>query len=452
MSALDTPSAEFKAIFDHKASMTALIGHTRAATRGSIKTSNAHPFIFPRVIGVHNGTINTDLVYEKEYETDSEALYRDINERGLLPALKEINKGYPNYALVMFDRARNKLVAIRNARRPFHFTFNKASNTMFFSSEAGALRYVLGRHNVTYSEQVFPLLKEDVALEMPLTYDILADMEFKQVDVKHPVLVYSSTGSTGTGNSHVWPGHRVVGKSAAAPAVTVAATARQDKPTLPSVSVSVSKPAAGSYEAPEGMSKSQRKKFTKALKKQARISAMLAKQEEEEEAESTGFTEASTPSFLKGAGIKATTKRIRKFFKTTPITEDGKSAVLHQSALFDDIDDVDIALDVLNKGPLKPDDKPFDDPLPWEDDPVDPAEDDVEIESYKGAYSESVSRAELEDILARGCQWCGQAEHIEFHERVEWVDRTSYVCGECMETNEDVMMYFGRKPKAVALN
>lgn len=495
VSALDTPPAEIKAIFDRKDSCTALIGHTRAATKGSIKAGNAHPFIFPRVIGVHNGTINTDLIYQKEFETDSEALYKDINERGLTAALKEINKGYPNYALVMFDREHDNLLVIRNARRPLHFTFNKSNNTLFFSSEAGALRYVLARHNLTYKEQVFPLLKEDVAMTMPISYECLSEMSFDQMDVKPKTVVHHVNNKSTAPASGVWPSNKTETK-ASVPPVTLATSAAPQREQVNTTASMVAKknepePKKEGYSAPAGMSKSAKKKFQKALRKQAKVSAMLAKQKEDDDDKESdrpgaktaaqGFTPSDTPAFLKQAGIKATSKRIRKFFKTTPITEDNKSPVLHQSALFDDVADKDIALAELDRmdkeadleagitdPPIRPDPvarpplsapirehpdvedakgRPFDDPLPWEDDPEDGDADPNA--GYIGASGEIFTREQMEDMLNNGCSWCSQHEHLEFHERVEWIDRDQYICAECMDTDPFVLEYFGKSsPKS----
>lgn len=34
-----------------------VIGHVRASTKGVISDDNAHPFVFPNLVGVHNGTL-----------------------------------------------------------------------------------------------------------------------------------------------------------------------------------------------------------------------------------------------------------------------------------------------------------------------------------------------------------------------------------------------------------
>jgi glucosamine 6-phosphate synthetase-like amidotransferase/phosphosugar isomerase protein len=93
------------------------IAHTRYATQGDKNFKNTHPFSFPKIVGVHNGTLDNYSVLknkygesfkteiaemedeEREVEVDSELLYYLIYKHGLKDAL---NKFSGTLALVYY--------------------------------------------------------------------------------------------------------------------------------------------------------------------------------------------------------------------------------------------------------------------------------------------------------------------------------------------------------------
>lgn len=119
----------------------ALVGHCRAATVGKIEKKNAHPFDFPNIIGVHNGTMTIDLPNDKEHDTDSEALLHHINDAGVDAAFAEMDWGSA-YSLVWFDKRNGTLNFLRNEKRPLWFAFGYAGTTLYWSSEKRALQFV----------------------------------------------------------------------------------------------------------------------------------------------------------------------------------------------------------------------------------------------------------------------------------------------------------------------
>lgn len=455
------PSKQTKAIFADNRVCSALIGHTRSATKGSIRTENAHPFVFPRVIGVHNGTINTDLEHEKEYDTDSEALYRSINDRGLVEALRGINKGYPGYALAMVDRQKNEFIAIRNLMRPLHFTFNEKETTLFFSSEAEALRMVLARHNATYKGQVYPQLRDDVAMTVPLSPSGLEGLRWDTLDVNPPRRVHYGTGHNHFGPyssfAEAWDGIDWDDKK---PDPNKEVTL--PKVTPPKASNVVSLPAPPKVHnkghpkdqpALNTMSKSQRKKLQKALHKQAKVSAMLAKQAAEQDPADnspSSFSEESAPGFLKQA--QAAHEKIRRYFK--PRGTDNPKSISEQSALFDDValsalaeydaltpeeqeerDRLDNEAD--HKAGISDDHLPFNDTLPWEDiDPNEDAEDDDESKKktetlYRGYNGVYLDESTMEDRLIEGCQSCNIISDLDELDNIVWTSAIDYLCNKC---------------------
>lgn len=124
----------------------ALLGHCRAKTTGAVHRKNAHPFMFDNIMGTHNGTLSymtqQKMTGAKKFETDSEALYYEIEQFGISEAMKKIrasereNVQHPDaYALVWYDGKNNSINFLRNKERPLYFCFSKDRQKMFWSSE-----------------------------------------------------------------------------------------------------------------------------------------------------------------------------------------------------------------------------------------------------------------------------------------------------------------------------
>lgn len=113
-----------------------LVGHTRYKTTGGVSRHNAHPFDFDHVIGVHNGTLANPwkLDHYKEYDVDSQALYRHINDYGLEETISQLPAGSA-YALVWWDKRENTLNFLRNEKRPLYFTWSEDLKVMLWASE-----------------------------------------------------------------------------------------------------------------------------------------------------------------------------------------------------------------------------------------------------------------------------------------------------------------------------
>lgn len=144
------PSSEFiklkevKAAFDEPRPLF-LIGHCRSATKGKISVDNAHPFNFKNVIGVHNGTIHGKFPHSDEFETDSEALYKNIDELGIKAGLEAAIGFSGAFALAFYDKKTKELCFTRNDKRPLHFTFIANGTTMLVSSTREDLEFVIDK-------------------------------------------------------------------------------------------------------------------------------------------------------------------------------------------------------------------------------------------------------------------------------------------------------------------
>lgn len=131
-----------------------IIGHGRSATQGSISRKNAHPFMFDKVVGVHNGTLRnkTSIPDHYKFDTDSEALYNHINNVGIDAAMKEINGAY---SLVWYNREENTLNFLRNEERPMSFVFTKDKKQLFFASEFWMIQGVCWREKIEIEAPTF---------------------------------------------------------------------------------------------------------------------------------------------------------------------------------------------------------------------------------------------------------------------------------------------------------
>lgn len=170
----------------------ALIGHTRLATQGEVKIENAHPFTFPNVIGVHNGTISYKFGDSGNFETDSQALYSLINEKGIDAALQEVeDSGWDGaYALVFYNHKEKTLNFIRNIKRPLWLAWNESANNLYFASEIGMIDLVIGRSNTRLARTgsfmpTQPLVHELWSLDM--TQSSVSNLKRRRIDIKTKV-------------------------------------------------------------------------------------------------------------------------------------------------------------------------------------------------------------------------------------------------------------------------
>lgn len=132
-----------------------LIGHNRSKTLGSVHYKNAHPFVFDNVVGCHNGTLTWAskgrMKEDTKFETDSEALYNDMNSNGFEETIKKMDGAW---ALVWYDRGKRQLNMHRNKERPLYYVIDKQNSTMYWASEHTMLYLVLNRYNIDFVGKV----------------------------------------------------------------------------------------------------------------------------------------------------------------------------------------------------------------------------------------------------------------------------------------------------------
>lgn len=145
-------------LFDYKvfdrdintSSQNILIGHCRHATRGGINRHNAHPFEAGRIIGAHNGTLESVWQFAKDTDvremgTDSETLFTAMDKHGAVDAIAEAKGAW---ALTWYDMEEKSLNFLRNDKRPLWFCYTEDMKKMFWASEHVMLYFALERLGV----------------------------------------------------------------------------------------------------------------------------------------------------------------------------------------------------------------------------------------------------------------------------------------------------------------
>lgn len=180
----------------------ATILHHRAATHGSIKYDNCHPFEHETVdgniiTGVHNGTVHGFLKKEDglEFEVDSDWLYYRISRDGAEKALGDLTSGA--YALVWSDMKARTIRMAGNGERPIHFAPVLGKNIILVASEVHMLAWLANRNGMKIEKPFYP------SPGTIITFDPAKDVrDFATTQIlKKPVVVASSyTGADTWGN------------------------------------------------------------------------------------------------------------------------------------------------------------------------------------------------------------------------------------------------------------
>ena len=175
-------------IKNFKVNNKCLIGHNRWATTGNVTRKNAHPFEFQSLVGVHNGTLTNkwEMLDAKDFDTDSEALYNNIEMAGLKTS---IAKAKGAYTLVWYDKNEGSINFLRNKERPLWYCFSEDNTCLFWASESWMLIGILARNDAKI--QAITQLPEDMHLcfTIPNRTDKFEKPAAKEVKQEHTPFV-----------------------------------------------------------------------------------------------------------------------------------------------------------------------------------------------------------------------------------------------------------------------
>lgn len=132
-----------------------MVGHNRAATKGGVNHTTAHPFQKDHITMVHNGTIynHRSLTQGHQYDVDSEAICHAISVDGIESVVKKLDGAF---TLVYHNGDDNTVNMIRNKERPLAIAKVKGFDTVVFSSEAPMLQWIAMRCGFSLDKIIEP--------------------------------------------------------------------------------------------------------------------------------------------------------------------------------------------------------------------------------------------------------------------------------------------------------
>lgn len=159
-----------------------MVGHNRAATRGTVNDKNAHPFwVDDKIVLVQNGTYVGSHKHHKDTEVDTEAVAHVIAENAdVATALQKINAAY---ALVWYNTENKTLHLIRNEQRPL-FLAKTTDDTILFASEAETIWWAASRNSVKLKgvpKMLEPGELHTFAIQSKRTYEV----DTRPLDIKY---------------------------------------------------------------------------------------------------------------------------------------------------------------------------------------------------------------------------------------------------------------------------
>jgi predicted glutamine amidotransferase len=130
-----------------------IMGHTRWATIGDVTAKNSHPFDLTNIVAAHNGTLK-EWKYFSKNKTDSELMFEEVNKKDLKTVLVELDP-QSAYAITLWDKRTHLFTFVRNEHRTLSFALSDDRDVLYYHSEQGALRYILGRNGIKAQYETF---------------------------------------------------------------------------------------------------------------------------------------------------------------------------------------------------------------------------------------------------------------------------------------------------------
>lgn len=187
----------------------AVLGHTRSATAGAVKTVNSHPFRFTdaenEVMMIHNGHVRnwgSLSPINFKHDVDSAHVAISLLNRGAIPTLELIEGAY---TLIWYDKKTKTMNLARNEERELFYAQDKSKTHLFFASELDFLSSLLRRNGIEHVDEFFQL-DTHTLYSFDLTNKTLVPKKVQYEEKKSPPVVWQ-------GNSSYSGGQQNAGKS-----------------------------------------------------------------------------------------------------------------------------------------------------------------------------------------------------------------------------------------------
>lgn len=145
-----------------------VVGHNRAATKGTIDFDCTHPFNEGNITLVHNGTLWSHKDLYKDAKVDSHAICHSINEIGYKETLKKVDGAF---ALIWYDSSDKKLRIARNDQRPLYIIEGKQIWILVSELEMGLWIMKRNQLEIIKSEEVRTERVYSFDMEKPGEYE-----------------------------------------------------------------------------------------------------------------------------------------------------------------------------------------------------------------------------------------------------------------------------------------
>lgn len=177
-----------------------LLGHNRYRTMGDNSARNTHPFEFKHIVGAHNGTMLKGQFKDGfDFDTDSEALFHNMNELGIEDTVKKLNGAY---ALTWWDKRDHSLNMLRNDKRDLYYVVDKTNSVLYWASEITFLYAVLNHDHIPFEGKKISMLPVDTHIKWTVNlksnYQLLKPERVKRIP---PIPLVTATGGEHHGGS-----------------------------------------------------------------------------------------------------------------------------------------------------------------------------------------------------------------------------------------------------------
>lgn len=181
-------TSQFEKFLANSSDYNVVIGHNRAATHGSAKDGNCHPFVFGDIGLVHNGTLRAyhRLVKEHKFshQVDSAYAAKGMADHGEQATLEQTEGPF---VFVWHNKSANTFNIARNNNRDIWWILDKDATTLWFASEYLMLHWILDRNDVDTGGRKYRGLNEHQWLSWDMAKGLKIPKAIQFEEYKAPV-------------------------------------------------------------------------------------------------------------------------------------------------------------------------------------------------------------------------------------------------------------------------